>query len=280
MRSFVDSVLSRLNAYGDTTATREAPFAEESLRRRILAPTDRLCGMTDVGPCRPNNEDNFYLAPDGQLWVVADGMGGQAAGELASALAIEAIVESVNSSASQGSDSSPGTSLPNAFALAQERVLNYGTQHEECKGMGCAVLAAHIEGDLLHVCHVGDVRCYVWSAGTLERFTEDHSVVGHLLEMGMLTSEQARQHQDRGRLRQAVGLPRGIKPDLNSRRLNYGDRVLLCSDGLWDALPEDEIAAVFASQGSMRQLSTVLVDRAIAAGADDNITAVLYEHKA
>jgi len=101
MRSFVDSVLKRLHAYGDTTATREAPFSEESLRRRTLAPADRLCGMTDVGPCRPNNEDNFYLAPDGQTWVVADGMGGQAAGELASALAIEAIVESVNSSASQ-----------------------------------------------------------------------------------------------------------------------------------------------------------------------------------
>ncbi len=278
MRSFVDSVLNRLHAYDDATVTREAPFAEESLRRRTFAPADGVCGITDVGPCRPNNEDNFYLSPDGPLWIVADGMGGQAAGELASALAIEAIAESVNSLGSQSLDVSAGEILANAFALAQKRVLNYGAEHEECRGMGCALLAAHIQKDLLHVCHVGDVRCYVWSVGTLRKITEDHSVVGHLLEMGMLTSEQARQHQDRGRLRQAIGLPRGIKPDLNAHQLNRGDRVLLCSDGLWDALPDDEIAAVLASPGSMRQLATVLVDRAIAAGAEDNITALLYEH--
>ena len=206
-------------------------------------------------------------------------MGGQAAGELASALAIEAIVESVNSMLPNGRISSPGTSLPTRSHLHRSAssitVRNTRTAREWVVRFSPPTLrtiAPRVSRRRRAVlCLVG---------GTLERFTEDHSVVGHLLEMGMLTSEQARQHQDRGRLRQAVGLPRGIKPDLNSRRLNYGDRVLLCSDGLWDALPEDEIAAVFASQESMRQLSTVLVDRAIAAGADDNITAVLYEHKA
>jgi len=211
------------------------PVAEESVRRRLLATSTRLCGITDVGAYRPNNEDNFYLSPDGLLWIVADGMGGQAAGELASALAMEAIAEAVSSAGVRGPVDplgSVGTRLSNAFALAQARVVNYSVEHEECKGMGCAVMAAYLDGEVLHTCHVGDVRCYVWSRGSLERITVDHSVVARLMGLGLLTEEQARHHQDRGRLHQAVGLSRGIKPDLNSRHLLPGDRVLVCSDGL------------------------------------------------
>lgn len=135
-----------------------------------------------------------------------------------------------------------------------------------------------IQKDFVHVCHVGDVRCYVSSAGSLERITEDHSVVGHLMEMGVLTTEKAQNYQDQGRphCRPAAG----TKPDLNSRQLAPGDRILVCSDGLWDALPEEGIAAVLASEGSMRQVTTVLVERAIAAGADHDITSVVYEHEA
>lgn len=144
--------------------------------------------------------------------------------------------------------------------------------------MGSATLAAYLDGDVLHICHVGDVRCYILSSGSLAQITEDHSAVSDLVRQHVLTKDQARTHQDRGRLQQAIGLTRGIKPDLNVRELKPGNRVLLCSDGLWESLPDDEIATVLGCDGSMRQLASVLVDRANSAGGEDNTTVVVYEH--
>jgi protein phosphatase len=118
----------------------------------------------------------------------------------------------------------------------------------------------------------------VFTENTLRLITNDHTVVGSLVRKGVLTPEAARIHENRSALQQAVGLPRGITPDFGHWVLKEGDRVLICSDGLWEPLPETEISEVLAADGSMRQIATVLVDRAIVAGGDDNITAVVYRH--
>lgn len=169
-----------------------------------------------------------------------------------------------------------------AFATAQDNILTHGLENERCKGMGCTAIASFRNGDTLRVCHVGDVRCYHWSNGELNQVTNDHSWIWEGLVMnGLLASDCVRSHPERGKVTRAIGLAgqESLKPDLTAVVLKPGDRVLLTSDGLWEALGDCEIAAVVGSDGTMRQLASVLVDRANAAGGGDDITVVVYEHK-
>ncbi|MGA2721485.1 MAG: protein phosphatase 2C domain-containing protein [Bryobacteraceae bacterium] len=287
MKMLVESVRSRLQMRRDAITAHPdewEPVSEESPRRRLSAPTLQLCAVTDVGKCRSNNEDRYFLSAEGRLWIVSDGMGGQAAGEVASALTIQAISESMHAA---GPDTGAVTGLclrdrlVAAFATAQDRVSAHVLKNDGCKGMGCTAIAGVVDGDALHICHVGDVRCYHLSECEFKRLTNDHSWVWEKLVMtGLLTPEQARSHPERGKVTRGIGLAKqsGVEPDLISVTLKPGDRVMLCSDGLWEALGDDEIAAVVGSDGSMRQLASVLVDRANAAGGEDNITVILYEH--
>jgi len=283
VRTVVQSIrrsLSWANRTRPSVGALEA-ISEQSPKRKLLAPSEWLCAITDVGTSRSTNEDAFYVSPDGRLWLVADGMGGQAAGELASLLTIEAIAESLRADVGfrDVSGDQPDSRLVSALEFAHTRVLRYASQHEECRGMGCAVAAGCVSGNSLHICHSGDVRCYVLSGGLLECVTMDHSVVGRLVRSGLLRSAETQDHPDQGRLEQAVGVPGRFKPAVTTRQLVTSDRVLLCSDGLWEALSDEDIAGVLLSDGSMRQLATVLVDRATVLAGEDNITAVVYEHR-
>jgi protein phosphatase len=235
--------------------------------------------LTDIGSSRTTNEDDFFLSDDCKVWIVADGMGGQAAGETATRLAIAAIAESFNPSSSRATSIEMSDRLLTAVSAAQDRVLARSVSDPSCCGMGAAVVVCVLHGDALHICHVGDARCYIFADHTINQITQDHSVVGGMVRAGLLTADQARTHSDKGLLQQAIGLARGIKPEVATRNLATGDRVLLCSDGLWEALSENEISVVLQSDGSMRQIASVLVDRANAAGGADNITAVAYEHQ-
>jgi protein phosphatase len=247
----------------------------------ILVRSPRLCAVTDIGTRRASNEDRFFVSDDGRLWIVADGMGGQAAGEIASTLAVDAIVESMSTvpSSDEPSDRDRvSVHLLRAMASAQDAVLEYGALHEGCGGMGSAVLAAYLDGDRLHLCHAGDVRCYVLSRGVLAQVTRDHSLAALLVHSGLLSAEQARSHSGRGMLEQAIGRYRGFNPARNCHDLLADDRVLLCSDGLWDALGDEEIAAFLSCDAPAGQIATDLTDRANACGGHDNITAVVYRH--
>ena len=284
MKLFVESVRHKLWARNNTPrvyADAGETVCEESPTRRLFAPSPWLCGVTDVGKCRSNNEDEFFLSADYGLWVVADGMGGQAAGEVASALTVRAIAESVAAmrpGLGENSGVYPAECLMEAFGNAQGRVAVRSLE-AECGGMGSTAIAGLLDGNTLHVCHVGDVRCYHFDGNQVTQVTHDHSWVWENLVMnGLLTPEQARSHPERGKVTRAIGRRQGIKPDLTSIILKRRDRVLLCTDGLWEALADEEISVILRSDGSMRQLASVLADRANAAGGEDNITAVLYEH--
>lgn len=255
--------------------------AEATDRRRLVAPTDTPCAITDVGRVRDHNEDTFYVSDDGRLLIVADGMGGHEAGEVASTLAMQVIADffSVERQQVIGSGAAPiEPLLIEALEVAHRHVLEASRDREGCHGMGTTLILAYIRGDRLYTCHVGDVRCYVRTAAGLEQITRDHSVVGTLVQLGALTPEQARVHPQKHEILQAIGMPYSIAPDVNSRVLYHGDRVLLCSDGLWEALSDEAICAIVDWEGSMRQRAIQLVDQANEAGGYDNTTVVLYEH--
>lgn len=266
---------------GSEEAGTAAGYAEATERRRLVAPTDHLCAITDVGRVRDHNEDTFHIADDGRLLIAADGMGGHEAGEVASALAVEAVAEFFGVERQQAINSSAESIEPlliEAFEMAHQRVLEASRSREGCRDMGTTLILAYVHGDRLYTCHVGDVRCYVRTATRLEQITCDHSVVGALVQAGELTPEQARVHPRKNEILQAIGLSNGIIPEVNVRRLGNRDCVLLCSDGLWEALSDEEICSIVDWDGSMRQRAVQLVDRANEAGGHDNITVVLYEH--
>ena len=256
------------------------PFAQESASRRISAPTSWLCGVTDTGRRRRNNEDEYFLSADGKLWIVADGMGGHAAGEVASALTIDAIVTSLAAQDAEPDRVHAGDRLARAFAAAQDVVSSRGQSDADCLGMGSTAIAAIVDEEGLHLCHVGDVRGYHWSQGQFRHVTNDHSLVWELVLSGILAPAEVRTHPQRAKITQAIGPSRSIKPDVSRLVLAHGDRVLVCSDGLWEALADQDLRGIVVAEGSIRDLAVMLVDRANAAGGEDNITAVLYEHMA
>jgi len=144
--------------------------------------------------------------------------------------------------------------------------------------MGATAVAAYVSGNALPVCHVGDARGYHLSEGRLRRLTNDHSLIWELVRSGLLTPDQARSHPQRSQITQAIGMEAGVTPEVTSLVLKAADRVLLCSDGLWEALEDQEIGQIVGSVGSMMELATMLIDKANNASGQDNITAVLYEH--
>jgi protein phosphatase len=235
--------------------------------------------MTDVGRVRDLNEDRFHVSSDGRLLIVADGMGGHAGGEVASALAVETIVASLSRECRREIDMGArdvGNTLREAFIAAHRRVRQEGRGSHD--GMGATLMTALVVGDELWTCHVGDVRCYVHAPSGFHQITRDHSVVGDLVRQGHLTTEQARVHPSKNEVLQAIGMPHELSPEVTQRVLGEGDSVLVCSDGLWESLSAEELGAILEWEGSVRQRVTQLVDRANYAGGQDNITALLYEH--
>jgi protein phosphatase len=282
--ALVELVKERLRMLGDAGFDKDQswkPAFEESSGRKLSAPSHWLCAITDIGRRRRNNEDGYFLSADCRLWIVADGVGGHAAGEIASALTIQAIADSFTTSSAgtyEVAEADAGARLAAAFADAQERVSGRSLTDHECHGMGSTAIAAFVTGEALHLCHVGDTRGYHFSEGQFRRLTNDHSLVWELVMSGLLTADQARLHPQRSTITQAIGMVTGVQPAVTTLLLKPRDRILLCSDGLWEALAEHDIARIVGSGGSMLDLASSLVDKAKAESGQDNITAVLYEH--
>jgi protein phosphatase len=264
------------------TATLENRADSTIVRRTTLAPSEQLCAITDVGRTRTHNEDQVRLSSDRRTLIVADGMGGHMAGDVASAMAADTVEEHLAGARPTLADSDVATveeAMLCAVEAAQTRVLAAGQDQERGRQMGSTLIVAIIHGDSLLTCHVGDVRCYVLSGTQLRAITRDHSVVAELVAAGKLPAEQAHLHATKNQVLQAIGMLVGFDPDINRSALEPGDRVLLCSDGLWEMLPDREITSILDAQGSMQQLATQLVDRANDAGGKDNISVILYEHR-
>jgi serine/threonine protein phosphatase PrpC len=229
---------------------------------------------TDVGRTRSGNEDSLFRGRT--VFAVADGLGGHQGGEVASAAAVEPLA------ALDGRDfASPGEAaeaLAAAIQDANTAILDQAAGDPDLWGMGTTVTAAALAaaGRFLQVAHVGDSRAYLLRDGTLAQLTTDHTVVGELVRRGRLTPEQAAIHPERSILTRAVGLDPRIPVDTpDPIELTSGDQVLLCSDGLTEAVDDDRIAELLSTTPDGEQACRSLIDAANQAGGPDNITVVL-----
>ena len=222
---------------------------------------------TDTGRQRRANED--ALLSRSPLFVVADGMGGAQAGEVASQLAVEAFKRGVDDSPA------PEEALARLAQEANTRIHERSHSHTEQAGMGTTLTALYVGPEDVAIAHVGDSRAYCWRAGELIRLTEDHSLVDELMRQGRLTPEEAEEHPQRSVITRALGPELDVEVDTRSFRARPGDVYLLCSDGLTTMVSEDAVAAVLREHADLRSAGEALIAAANRAGGRDNITVVL-----
>jgi serine/threonine protein phosphatase PrpC len=290
---------------GGTEAKTAPPPSTDPPQPRTLLPalTLHIAGRSECGQ-RPNNEDRFLavrverhttpvatnvpaddlkFVPSQTFWAlaVADGMGGHAAGEVASTLALSRALEF----SQQGSRwfVSIGDAevreilarLDAIFASVDRAVSEHSAAREGCSGMGTTLTAAAAAGDCLFVCHAGDSRLYLLRNGSLTRVTRDHTMAQELVDAGMLDEHEVKTHPAHHVLTQMIG--RGDADfDLRQVRLQQGDRLLLTTDGVTDALSDAEIEAI-AAEGDSTGACNTLIERALQAGAADNVTVLVAD---
>jgi len=224
--------------------------------------------LSHVGLRRQLNEDTYYGDGELGLWLVADGMGGHACGEVASALAREAIVREVRG----------GAALAQAVRTADEEIIRISRRRNDSLPMGTTVVAARVQGNRFEVAWVGDSRAYLWREGKLAQLSQDHSYVQDLIAQGSLTAEQARSHPHRNVVTQALGVtdPAHLNVATMTGELRPGMQLLLCSDGLTEEVDDAGLAATLAqSDCSAQECVDTLVAAALDGGGSDNITAIL-----
>ncbi len=223
---------------------------------------------TDTGRQRRDNEDNaFARAP---VFVVADGMGGAQAGEVASKIATETFEQGLPDSGS------PEERLAERVREANHQIYELSRSDRERAGMGTTLTAAYVDDTSVAIAHVGDSRAYLFRDGTLERLTQDHSLVEELVRQGKLTPEQAAGHPQRSIITRALGPEASVEVDTWTYPVRAGDILLLCSDGLTTMISEERVAGILGEAGSLDGTAQSLIDAANEAGGRDNITVVLF----
>jgi PPM family protein phosphatase len=237
-------------------------------------PQEIFCGKTDIGLRRSNNEDAFIISPELGFCLAADGMGGAAAGELASKIFADTVLEIFADTTDQ-SEKEILYRVKKAFSFANEKILDDATQNPNHEGMGCtAELLAFFE-DGFALGHVGDSRTYRFRNGQLRQLTQDHTIVQQQIEEGLISSENIRNHPLRNIILRALGQERELALDLLRGKILPGDLFLLCSDGLTDMVQDDQIQEILSSDIDIHRKADKLVESAKAAGGKDNITVVL-----
>jgi PPM family protein phosphatase len=235
----------------------------------------RPFGLTDAGKVRQNNEDALLVGEgeDETLFVVADGIGGFEAGEVASSLAVAVL-----------KDLQPEESFKAAIGEANRRIVAAGRGDEKLSGMGTTVVAIRFGGKqgepVAEVAHVGDSRAYLMRGGDMKPITEDHSLVAELVRSGDLTRDQAAEHPQKNLITRALGADEEVDVDTAVLSVEAGDRILLCSDGLSDMVSEAGISEILAeSPDDPERAARGLLSAALDAGGNDNITVVVVDVK-
>jgi len=257
----------------------------------------RVAGLTDVGRTREHNEDAFIVAdltsgttiaepssavlpggPKGSLFMVADGMGGAAAGEIASAMAVDIVLGEMRSTwvAAKTTEAEVFVrAIKDATKAANAQINAFATQHPEYRGMGTTATIAGLLGDTLYLAQVGDSRAYIVRDGVTRQITKDQSLMQKLIEAGELTEEEAEHSERRNIILQALGPEGTIKVDLTHQTIRAGDTLVLCSDGLSGQVSKDQIADVVREEPDLTRVSRRLIDLANDAGGPDNITVIV-----
>ncbi len=270
------------------------PPGKPTIGENTMPLTPRHAAATHVGRVRQSNEDRFYADAGAGIFVVADGMGGHAAGEVAAEIASTLIGKKLSAAADTGemAKADAGTragsathqasaelaaTLEAAIAEADQRILDRARSDPACSGMGTTVTALCTRADSYVVGHVGDSRAYRLRDGRLERITRDHTLVQQEVDRGTLTDEQARTHPRSNILTRALGIAGRLEIDVYQGILEPGDRILLATDGLTTMLPDSEIAAILDSTAVAAASAEMLIDRANASGGIDNTTVIVID---
>ena len=237
-------------------------------------PQNIFCGQTDIGLKRENNEDVFLLDSDLGYCLTADGMGGAAAGELASKIFADTAQE-IFEGQMDHSQKEVLYCVQKTFQIANQKILEHVTENSSHKGMGCTaeLMAFSEEGFILG--HMGDSRTYRLREGNLEQLTQDHTLVQQQLEDGLIAEDQIRRHPLRNIIYRAVGIKQELSLDLIIGQSTAKDLYLLCSDGLTDMIMDDQIQDILCLDSDIHHKAEALIEGAKDAGGNDNITVVL-----
>jgi serine/threonine protein phosphatase PrpC len=238
-------------------------------------------GATDVGQVRSANQDSFYADDKQRLYLVADGMGGHAGGEIASGLCVDIIPLYVKDQEPlfEQCKSHPDQRIANALAssinFASTKIYEKALENPKLKGMGTTATVLKITGNYAYIAHVGDSRCYLVRCGYIYQITNDHSLVSEQVRAGILSKEEAEQHHLRNVITRSVGYQEEEDVDTTSFELEDGDLILLCSDGLHGKVPDKEISLQIQNRGT--EAVPGLITTANQRGGEDNITGVIVK---
>lgn len=242
----------------------------------------QAAGSTDIGLVRKNNEDNFGYDLRAGIFVVCDGMGGQQAGEMASKIAVDTVLDYFR----QGKNVAPvggakfegvsqrAVTLASAIQMANQAIHESGARDVRMAGMGSTIVAVAVEGNLFSVANVGDSRIYLIRKNDVVQLTNDHSLVMEQVRRGLMTMEEAEHSNMQNVIVRALGTDDSVEPDLADHELNSDDVLLLCSDGMSRYVKEEKIAEA-VNQESLEKACTDLIEAAKGGGSDDNITCLL-----
>lgn len=238
-----------------------------------------IAALSDRGKMRSHNED-YYFIPDGErlcdnVLLVADGMGGHNAGDVASYIAVNAMVDYIKQHKTDGVHLAD--LMANAMQYANRRLVELSEQYEQYKGMGTTMTAAWITDERIYITHIGDSRAYLINESGIRQLTEDHSLVQEMINHGTITKDQAVNHPQRNVITRALGNEDGIEIDRIEIPYNAGDILLLCTDGLTCQLKDQEIWEICTADNELSYKADAMVRLANDRGGLDNITVILFQ---
>jgi serine/threonine protein phosphatase PrpC len=250
-----------------------------------MALTLQVAGKTDIGLVRSNNEDNFGYDTRHGIFLVCDGMGGQAAGERASKIAVDTVLDHFrrdrNDAATQvvgrtfDGVSERANELGRAIQLANQAIHEEATLNAAQTGMGSTIVAVVVADNLFSIANVGDSRIYLLRDGKIQQLTDDHSLVMEQVRRGLMTLEEAENSKNQNVIVRSLGVEDSVEPDLQDHEFAAGDVLLLCSDGLSRFVQNDSIVEIVSRADSLEKVCDELIEAAKSAGSDDNITCML-----
>ncbi len=240
-----------------------------------------ICTETDPGLTRDNNEDAVAFDSLTRLCILADGMGGYNAGEIASGMAVAFIKSEMGRWLAQAGRNANSREVRRALEICVENanhsIFNAANSNPQYAGMGTTLVVGAFQDGRLTLGHIGDSRCYRLRAGVFEQITKDHSLLQEQIDAGLITPEQALTSLNRNLVTRALGVEDTVMVEVNEHRVETGDVYLMCSDGLSDMVPDDGIAAILRSEGTLMQRARQMIVAANQAGGRDNISVLLAE---
>lgn len=240
-----------------------------------------FCAKTDPGRARDNNEDSVVFDEATLTAVLADGMGGYNAGEIASGMATAFIKSELSRWLIEAGDGAKAREVRRAMEIcvdnANRSIFNSANSNAHYAGMGTTLVVGVFREDKLVLGHIGDSRCYRWRAGVLEQITKDHSLLQEQIDAGLITAEQAATSSIKNLVTRALGVDESVLMEVNEHQVQAGDIYLMCSDGLTDMIDDGAVAKIVAAEAALEQKATQLIDLANENGGRDNISVLMVE---